>query len=157
MSKPADQSAAHAHTVGQNQLHKFSSDLHTSALHTNAHRPLFTNTYLCKCSLIRARTHTHRKKKITLCHNYKSLVLHFFFSFCHFPKINALHCWQASRKKGEKGGNMQLSNIPIPHPGSISCGFHGDSGQRLPDTPQTLWEVWLIKDMLQTPNSNTSE
>lgn len=142
---------------GQNQRHKFSSDLHTSAPHTNAHRPLFTNTCLCKCSLICARTHvhTHTGKKKSHFATTRSLWYYIFFSFCHFPKINALHCWQASRKKGEKGGNLQLSNIP--HPGSISCGFHGDSGQRLPDTPQTLWEVWLIKDMLQTPNSNTSE
>lgn len=152
-AKPADQSAAHAHTAGQNQLHKFSSDLHTSAPCTNAHRP-FSQTCVCVNANMYARTHTHRKKQSRFATT-RSLWYYIFFSFCHFPKIKALHCRQASRKKGEKGGNVQFSNIPSP--GSVSCGFHWDCGQRLPDTLQTLWEVWLIKDMLQTPNLNTAE
>lgn len=114
--------------VGQNQLHKFSSDLHTSALHTNAHRPLFTNTCLCKCSLIRARTHvhTHTQEKKSHFATTRSLGTTFFFSFCHFPKINALHCWQASRKKGETCNfptSPTLGQSPVVSTGTVVRGF----------------------------------
>lgn len=152
MSKPADQSAAHAHTVGQNQLHKFSSDLHTSAPHTNAHRPLFTNTCLCKCSLIRAHTHVHihtGKKNHTL-PQLEVFGTTFFLLFAIFQKSMPSTAGKQAGRKGRKGETCNfptsptLGQSPVVSTGTVVRGFliphrpHGKFGSsRICYKPQT--------------------
>lgn len=101
-----------AHTGGQNQLPKLSSDLqqHMCPPHKRSHT-FFTNTRLCTCSLSHTHTHMHTQREKKEKENHalpqleifsSALVLPFFFLFPHFPKTNDLHCTQAGRK-GRKG------------------------------------------------------
>lgn len=76
-----------------------------------------TNMCLCKCSLTRACTHVHTHRKNVLPQT-EVFGTTFFFPFCHFPKINALHGRQAAGRKGRKG-NTQLFNMPSPLQSSV--------------------------------------